>query len=250
MLCTYAPATWHGSSCGAIPTINAITASDAGVHYGFVGSNADASCCVSIAVPSTPASGASIPFVDPALPAPQAPLCWTIGSNVPTLDALAERVLPHERRDMDLNDHAAISHVIVGPDRVERIVLRDAVAAATVRARGARACQGSVTLTFQVAGVPSPLGIARHFGRLNNLLRAPVVQAPRSRERMFMRDALIALDARQVGASYRDIAVLIHGAERVSDTWQGRSSAMKERVRHLVARGQQLRDGAYRRLLE
>ena len=151
---------------------------------------------------------------------------------------------------MHLGDRAGVSHVIIGPDRVERVVLRDANAAATLRTRGARICQGRVALTFQIAGVPDPLGIARQFGLLNGLLRAPVVQAPRTRQRIFMRDALIALDARQLGASYRDIAVFIHGTRRVSDSWPDRSSAMKERVRHLVTRGQQLRDGAYRRLLE
>ena len=65
-----------------------------------------------------------------------------------------------------------------------------------------------------------------------------------------MRDALVALDARWVGATYRETAAVIYGAERAHAAWASSSTAMKERMRHALARAEQFRDGAYRNLLK
>lgn len=68
---------------------------------------------------------------------PQAAVCWTIGTKAPILEVRAGRSGLPDRRDVELVHHAAISHVVIGPDRVERIVLRDAMAAVTLHARNA-----------------------------------------------------------------------------------------------------------------
>jgi hypothetical protein len=60
---------------------------------------------------------------------------------------------------------------------------------------------------------------------------------------------MLALDARRLGSTYQETAAVIHGAERARAAWSSTSTAMKERMRHLLARGQALRDGAYRGLL-
>ena len=65
-----------------------------------------------------------------------------------------------------------------------------------------------------------------------------------------MRDALVALDGRRVGATYRETAAVIYGPERARAAWLSASTAMKDRMRHALARGEQFRDGAYRKLLE
>ena len=80
-------------------------------------------------------------------------------------------------------------------------------------------------------------------------MHSPQRNAARSRERLFMRDALIALDARRIGATYRATAAIIYGAEHARAAWSSSSTAIKERMRHALARGEQFRDGAYRTLL-
>jgi hypothetical protein len=72
----------------------------------------------------------------------------------------------------------------------------------------------------------------------------------RSRDRLLFRDALIALDGRRVGASHRDTAEVICGIKRVREDWSSRGGWLKERMRRALARGEELRDGGYRRALE
>ena len=195
-----------------------------------------------------PENGASIPFADPKLPAPQAGVCWTIGTASPALDVIADRSI--NEPDLHLHSHVAARHMIVGPNGKEQVVLRDAYHAVTLRVEGSRVRLGGVDVTFLIEGVPDPVNVATRFGILNDLIASPRLSAQRSRTRVFMRDALVALDARQLGATYRDTATVIYGAERARAAWSSTSTAMKERMRHLLARGQAFRDGAYRRLLD
>lgn len=64
------------------------------------------------------------------------------------------------------------------------------------------------------------------------------------------RDALIALDLRSVGRTYREIAVAIYGQSAVATGWNDPSSAMKNRVIRSVKRGYRLMNGGYKSLLE
>ena len=186
-------------------------------------------------------------FCDPKLSAPQAGVCWTIGTASPTLDVIADRSI--NEPDLHLHGHVAVRHMIVGPNGREHVVLRDAHHAVTLRVEGARVSLGGIIVTFLIKGVPNPVNVAPQFSMLNHLIVSPRVSAQRSRTRIFMRDALVALDARQLGATYRETATMIHGAQRARAAWSSTSNAMKERMRHLLARGQALRDGAYRSLL-
>ena len=195
-----------------------------------------------------PENGASIPFADPKLPAPQAGVCWSIGTASPTLDAIANRST--SKPDLHFHGHVAATHMIVGPNGQEHVVLRDAERAVTLRVEGARVCIGGVDVTFLVEGIPNPVTLATRFGMLNDLIVSPRLSGQCSRSRVFMRDALVALDARQLGATYRETAAVIHGDQRARAAWSSTSTAMKERMRHLLARGQDLRDGAYRSLLD
>ncbi len=59
--------------------------------------------------------------------------------------------------------------------------------------------------------------------------------------------ALQALDALAVGASERDIAVMVFGTAETDATWN--ASATRAMVRYLVRHGRRMRDGSYRALL-
>ena len=69
--------------------------------------------------------GASTPFVDPALPAPDAPICWMGCPAAPVLDALAWR--PDEDADavISVAELSAGGHIILGPAGEEYVLLRD-----------------------------------------------------------------------------------------------------------------------------
>lgn len=56
-------------------------------------------------------------------------------------------------------------------------------------------------------------------------------------------------DAVRSGASQRDVAQLLVGADRARGEWQGRSDALRSRVRRLVAEARRLSAGGYRWLI-
>jgi len=163
---------------------------------------------------------------------------------------MAHRSTSEQLPDLHLRGHVAARHTIVGPNGREHVLLRDAHHAMTLRVEGARVSLGAVNVTFLIEGVPNPVTVATGFRMLNDLIASPRLSAQRSRTRVFMRDALVALDARQLGATYRETAAVIYGPQRAHAAWSSTSTALKERMRHLLARGQDLRDGAYRSLLD
>jgi hypothetical protein len=189
------------------------------------------------------------PFVDPACPAPLAPLCWTFGDAAPVIEAIAERAMRHAPSTLSIKDYASVRHIVIGATGGEYVLLRDAEQAATLRLEGSRASLGAVNVTFPVRDLPDPDLLAQRFRTLVDLIGAPRSELRPSRTRLFYRDALIALDARLVGLSHREITVLLHGAERVRSSWSRSGGSIRERIRHLLARGQELRDGGYRKLL-
>lgn len=69
----------------------------------------------------------------------------------------------------------------------------------------------------------------------------------RSDHRLFQ--IVRAIDGRRAGASYRDIAVVLFGAQRVREDWTDDGDHLKNHVRRLVKRGEALVDGGYKRLL-
>ena len=60
-------------------------------------------------------------------------------------------------------------------------------------------------------------------------------------------DAVIALDGHAAGASYREIAAVIFGRDRVARDWPDPS--LKDPVRHSLSRGQAYANGGYRALI-
>lgn len=189
-------------------------------------------------------------LVDPKLPAPLAPLCWTHCTAAPILDGIAERAPAQVPAQLSITSCAAVRHIVIGPSGEEYILFRDAEQAATLRLEGARASIGPVDVTFLIRDLPDPRLLADRFRTLMHLIASPRLSTRPSRTRLFLRDALIALDARQLGMSHREIALLIYGAEAARSDWSHARGWIRARVRHLLARGQQLCDGGYRKLLD
>ena len=167
----------------------------------------------------------------------------------PVLDAVTAR--PHEAADavISIAELSSVGHVIVGPAREEYVLLRDSSQALTLRVHGARACMGPVSASFMVAASAQAGRTLPAVQRATDLLFRPRHGINHSRERLLARDALIALDADAAGASLRQTAELIHGAEFVARVWPGEGDWLKGRMRRARAKGQELREGGYRRWL-
>ena len=130
------------------------------------------------------------------------------------------------------------------------MILRDSDKALTLRLHGSLASLAPVTTTFLIAGLPAPSTLAADFGTLDGLLQCSRSRVHRSRDHLLLRDAIVSLDGRDAGASHREAAEVIFGIKRVRADWSARGGWLKERMRRALAKGEELRDGGYRRALD
>ena len=100
----------------------------------------------------------------------------------------------------------------------------------------------------------SPRGLASWMNHLaaasHALAGAPNARPsgePLTRTRMVHMRALLALDAQQLGASEREVALVVVGETDRGPGWN--SSALRANVRYLLRHGRAFRDGRYRDLL-
>lgn len=129
-----------------------------------------------------------------------------------------------------------------------------------------RAIEGTLQITItgsaQIVSAPAAFSLllqnvrdigrnARHLTRLQRLLAAPTLSTNTplrwTAQTKRMRDALIALDGRRAGASFREVAIVIYGRERIDRDWPG--TGLKVRVHRDFQRGLALANGGYRDLL-
>ena len=61
-----------------------------------------------------------------------------------------------------------------------------------------------------------------------------------------LRDAFITFDGRRAGAGYKEIAILIYGAEDVAAEW---GAGLRQRMQRHYSRGAALAAGGYRDFL-
>lgn len=166
------------------------------------------------------------------------------------LDALSKRPPPGTPADLVLPDLRCVSHVVIGPGNLEHLLFRTSDRSLTIRLTGHRASQAPVRLTFLVPGLSRAREAAAILSSLPNLITVKPRWLKQTRDQELMRHAFIALDGRSVGASHRETAEVIFGVKRVREEWSGRGGWLKERMRRALAKGQEVRDGGYRRLLE
>lgn len=188
-------------------------------------------------------------FVDPGLPARKSPVSWLTAAAVPMLECIADRTPPGACPDLNVRRLASVSHLVFGPAGEQHVLLRDADAALTLRLYGSRASL-PVNTSILFRGLPDPQLVANALNILTGLVLQPNYSPRNSRDLLFLRDALVALDGRCLGANHREIAAAIYGWQKVRAAWSSSSRWMKDRMCRALAKGEELRDGGYRKLLE
>ncbi len=119
----------------------------------------------------------------------------------------------------------------------------------TLRLHGAHAVDQPVVLTFQIPGLSRARALGTLLAGLPDLLAAVPRRPQHSLRNILMRDSLIALDGRRAGASYRDMASIIHGAPSAHYDWKSGNRSIKDHLHRALKLGMTLRDGGYRTLI-
>ena len=144
----------------------------------------------------------------------------------------------------------SVEHILIDPTGRQHVVLRANGAAIQLTIEGADITARPIALTFLVRGIGAIGRACDQFDLLRRILspaRAPSSALPRWTTRtQNLRDALITLDGRRAGASYREIATVLYGAKTVAEDWH---KGLKERMHRHFKRGAKLSDGGYRDFL-
>jgi hypothetical protein len=163
-----------------------------------------------------------------ATPLPAVPPAGVVGILVPSLPGL-ERILVDAR---------GRQHVVL---RAHGVSLQFVVEGADVTA-------GPVRFALAMRSLTAIHEACTNLETLRRMLSPASAPAPAdwTTPAMNLRNALIALDGRAAGVSYREIGVVLYGPQYVASNWLG----LKERVRRHVWRGVTLSRGGYRKFLK
>jgi hypothetical protein len=141
-----------------------------------------------------------------------------------------------------------LEHILVDARGRQHVVLRAHGASLQFVVEGADVTAGPVRFALAMRGLTAIHEACANLEALRRMLSP--ASAPGAADwtaaAMNLRNALIALDGRAAGASYREIALVLYGSEYVASNWLG----LKERVRRHVWRGLTLSRGGYRKFLK
>jgi hypothetical protein len=141
--------------------------------------------------------------------------------------------------------------VLIEPCRVEQVLLRRDTRIVQLRCIGDSIIVEPSAIGPVINEFPQIQNKAQVLRRLTELYQGDDkpdngAWAPAS---LRLRDALMAFDGRELGMTYREIAKLIFGQERVHHDWSDIDRILKNRTIRAVKRGRRFVDGDYVKLL-
>jgi hypothetical protein len=200
-----------------------------------------------------PRRGASVAFADPRLPAERARPVWLPETGAARLRFTAQpiRDAAGDRLGLRISAFGNVEHVLIDAAGRLHALLRSGARSVQLVITGDNAIIAPVALSVVLRGPHDIVPVVKELTDLKVLLSAKPRKAgvpPRwTAETMRLRDALIALDGHRVGATLREIAILIYGRERIERDWPG--NGLERRLRRDLQRGQAFCNAGYRNLI-
>jgi hypothetical protein len=142
-------------------------------------------------------------------------------------------------------------HILLDTVGRQHVILRAGAGSLQLTIAGAKSVVGPQVLAFSARNLADLSLAVSQLAKLHRVLSRTAVSSSRqphwSAQSKRLRDAMIALDGRRAEATFREIASVIYGSERVARDWPG--AGLKARVQRDFQRGVALCSGGYRTLL-
>lgn len=189
---------------------------------------------------------------DPACCSADARIFWRADHDPSILSVVAEKAASHDAECFDIDKLPIAATILEAPDGCEHLSLCDGQRRLRLDVKSGTLRQGPVMLHYQLAGLhsvePQLLTLQRliAFCRLGRF--AIGLEPPEKRAERWI-TMLRAFDATNAGASQRDLASELFGADRVQKEWRSSSDSLRLRIQRMVRRGNELVNGGYRELL-
>lgn len=197
--------------------------------------------------------GASCPFAAPDKPAPEAPVVWLQSLSRHVIASSADRIGPPAELDFDVRRIPFHAHIHIDAHGSQHVILKSSVLHVALVVSGPLITMAPVRLQFASHGMARLGPHIDALGALAHLLLgrrlATAADRPGEVDRIKLRDAIIALDGERSGATRREIASVIYGAERVAEEWTHPDGRLKAVIKRDVLRGRRMVAGGYRLLV-
>jgi len=185
--------------------------------------------------------------------APSARIIWHADLDPGTIGVAAVPADPADPDSLRLEHLAPWLAIALGPDGREHVVLSDGWRHIRLDIEEGRLTgEEAVLLHYRLRGLASAETRLLPLRRLLSLCRHR-----RFARSLFPRDPQIGHgievlrvhDALRDGASQREIATVLFGADRVDHDWNGSSDSLRSRVRRMVREARSMALGGYRQLM-
>lgn len=197
--------------------------------------------------------GDCYPFAAPDQKAPYAPVVWAEHAVRHKLTAKVHRTAALPDREFDVRHLSLTAHLHLDALGRQHLILKGENSQVVLHISGPLVSVGSVHIRLLVDGLrhlDHDINSLSAFSQLlHGIGRSAILDRPGPVESIKLRDALIALDGERAGATRREIAAVIYGADRVSDEWNEPTGRLKAVIKRDVLRGRRLVAGGYRQLV-
>ena len=188
-------------------------------------------------------------FPNPAKPSTETPVFWLPDTLTHHVNGTMSPANDNTDETLSLQDFACQRMVLVN-DRTEHVNIRNAQDSARLSLAGQSILLGECKYAFQVEGLSRLENVTETLRALTKLRKVSTSPKPQhSQFEIHLRNYLVALDGHFAGRSYRDIAEVIYGRDRVKHVWTNETRHLKEGMRRAVRRGIEFMEGEYRTLL-
>ncbi len=188
-------------------------------------------------------------FPDPAKSSTDTPVFWHPKALKNHVNGTVIHANDNTDDTLSLQDFSCQRMILVN-NCTEHMIVRNAQESARLSLAGQSILFGKRNCIYQIEGLSRVERVAETLRRLRNLREQ---SAPSTRHHSqfetHLRNYLVALDGHLAGRSYRDIAEVIYGPDRVKHVWTHETRHLKEGMRRAVRRGMEFMDGEYRTLL-
>jgi Uncharacterized conserved protein (DUF2285)/Family of unknown function (DUF6499) len=188
-------------------------------------------------------------FANPNTSALEAPVFWMPAVTQHVVTCTAKATNDNQTNALCLAAFAGRRSVLV-TSSAEYIAVHQHQMSASMMVKDSTFLIGECALTFEISGLNEAKRACETLKMLNDFCsdNSEFVHVQSDYHSKYL-VYLVALDGRLAGRSYRDIAEVLYGLERIGPYWTDDSRGFKSKVRRAVESGLTLMNGGYRDLL-
>lgn len=188
-------------------------------------------------------------FANPNTSALEAPVFWMPAVMQHVVACTAKATNDNQTNALCLAAFVGQRSALV-TSSAEYIAVHEYQTSASLIVKGSTFLIGECALTFEISGLNEVKRACETLKMLNDLCRdhSEFVHVQSDYLSKYL-VYLVALDGRLAGRSYRDIAEVLYGFERIGSYWTDDTRGFKSKVRRAVENGLTLMNGGYRALL-